>query len=167
MQPAVVVVGLALEIGGHLRVGQHEEATFAHGVDAGVLVVGDEAGLLDWQLVRRGSGLGDVAYLLATAMTPAGREAHETTLIDAYARALVAFGDDMPAPGVVLHTYACHLVYAFEAMVLTLAVGGLMPLAANLELISRTASAVERWRGFEQLFDAARSHVLHGRGDSV
>ena len=48
------------------------------------------------------------------------------------------------APGLDALTarYRAHLVYPFEAMVVTLAVGGMMALESNLELIRRTAAAV-------------------------
>ena len=47
--------------------------------------------------------------------------------------------------------YRAHLVYAFEAMVVTLAVGGMMKLDCNLELIRRTATAVEELDAFSAL----------------
>jgi len=62
-------------------------------------------GFLDWQLVRIGEGVSDVA----------------------------------------------HLVYAFEAMVVTLAVGDMMNLDCNLELVRRTAAAVEQLDAFSVL----------------
>ena len=45
--------------------------------------------------------------------------------------------------------YRCHLVYPFEAMIATLAVGGMIPRATNLELIRRTAAAAIDHGAFE------------------
>ena len=42
-----------------------------------------------------------------------------------------------------LQRYRAHLVYPFEAMLVTLAIGGMMDLESNLELIRRIATAVE------------------------
>ena len=47
-----------------------------------------------------------------------------------------------------LHRYRSHLVYPFEAMIMSLAVGGLMELENNHELIRRTAAAVEELDAF-------------------
>jgi len=99
-------------------------------------------GLLDWQLVRIGDGAGDVAYLLATALDPATRRAAEADLLAAYARALAAAGGPASDPADLEVRYRAHLTYAFEAMVVTLAVGGLMEDAVATELCHRTARAV-------------------------
>ena len=95
------------------------------------------AGLLDWQLVRRGDGVGDVAYLLASSLTPHDRAEHERALLGEYAKAT---GDES---GTELQLrYRKHLTYALEAMLVTLAVGGFMPDADATELVRRTAAAV-------------------------
>ncbi|MEY3881193.1 MAG: hypothetical protein RIQ94_1989, partial [Pseudomonadota bacterium] len=41
--------------------------------------------------------------------------------------------------------------YAFEAMIITLAVGGMMDVEHNLELIRRTAAAVDALDAFSAL----------------
>jgi hypothetical protein len=38
--------------------------------------------------------------------------------------------------------YRAHLSYAFEAMIVTLAVGGMMEHSSNIELIKRTSAAI-------------------------
>ena len=49
-----------------------------------------EAGLLDWQAVRRGHPSRELAYTLVTSMTTADRQACERELLDDYRRALAA-----------------------------------------------------------------------------
>ena len=51
-----------------------------------------EAGLLDWQAVRRGHPSRELAYTLITSMTTADRQACERELLDDYRRALGAAG---------------------------------------------------------------------------
>jgi len=100
-------------------------------------------GFLDWQLVRVGEGISDVAYFLATALTPETRRLHEASLLASYVQILMdngVTGIDLESQ---LQRYRAHLVYPFEAMLVTLAIGGMMDLDSNLELIRRTAAAVE------------------------
>ncbi|MFZ2171353.1 MAG: phosphotransferase [Methylococcaceae bacterium] len=102
-----------------------------------------QPGFLDWQLVRTGEGISDVAYFLATALDPVTRRLHEARLLSNYVRILMnngAAGIDMASQ---LPRYRAHLIYPFEAMLVTLAIGGMMDLASNLELIRRTVAAVE------------------------
>lgn len=110
---------------------------------------GPEVGFLDWQLVRVGEGVGDVAYLLATALEPEERRAHEDRLLEVYAAALRAGGVD--EPGDLAARYRAHLVYPFEAMVLTLGIGGLMDEDATRILLGRAAVAVADHGAFERV----------------
>jgi aminoglycoside phosphotransferase (APT) family kinase protein len=105
-------------------------------------------GLLDWHLVRIGEGVGDVAYFLATALTPETRRVHEADLLTRYRRALAEHGVDARDLVNLRQRYRAHLVYPFEAMVVTLAVGGMMALDSNLELIRRAAAAVADHEAF-------------------
>lgn len=99
-------------------------------------------GFLDWQLVRTGEGIGDVAYFLANSLDPETRRAHEKRLLAHYLATLAAHGVEPLAEHQVYLRYRAHLTYALEAMVVTLAIGNMMDLASNLELIRRTAQAV-------------------------
>ena len=105
-------------------------------------------GLLDWHLVRAGEGVGDVAYFLATALSPDIRRSAEAALLARYREGLRAGGVDAPSLEELTRRYRTHLVYPFEAMVVTLAVGGMMRLDANLEMIRRTAAAVADHEAF-------------------
>jgi aminoglycoside phosphotransferase (APT) family kinase protein len=109
-----------------------------------------QPGFLDWQLVRTGEGIGDVAYFLATALTPETRRTHEARLLARYHQVLV--DNHMAAPDFtkLLQRYRAHLIYPFEAMVMTLAIGRLMEQESNLELIRRAATAVEDHDAFSQ-----------------
>jgi thiamine kinase-like enzyme len=109
------------------------------------------AGFLDWQLVRMGEGVSDVAYFLATALTPETRQQHEGELLAKYSQILTKGGVIEIDSTILLQRYRAHLTYAFEAMVVTLAVGGMMDLDHNLELIRRTAAAVDTLDAFSAL----------------
>jgi hypothetical protein len=113
---------------------------------------GDVPGLLDWQLVRTGEGIGDVAYLLATALDPETRRACEGELVVRYRDGLTRHGVEAPAQ--LMERYRAHATYAFEAMVVTLAVGDLMEEEIVLELIRRVSAAVsdlDAFRALEEL----------------
>jgi thiamine kinase-like enzyme len=101
-----------------------------------------QPGLLDWQLVRFGEGIGDVAYFLATALTPEVRRNHETNLLAVYAEELTNCGIENIDSETLRQRYRAHLVYPFEAMVVSLAVGGMIKPETNRELIRRVATAV-------------------------
>jgi Ecdysteroid kinase-like family len=53
-------------------------------------------GVLDWQLVRRGSWAHDICYALIGALTPELRRTHERELLDAYRGQLLNAGIDAP-----------------------------------------------------------------------
>ena len=100
-----------------------------------------QPGLLDWQLVRFGEGIGDVAYFLATALTPEVRRDHEANLLAIYAQELRSSGVENIDFDTLKQRYRAHLVYPFEAMVVSLAVGGMIKPEINRELIRRTVAA--------------------------
>lgn len=108
-------------------------------------------GFLDWQLVRIGEGIGDIAYFLATALDPEIRRQHEMNFLKMYYDALLERGIHELEFDKILHKYRSHLVYPFEAMLVTLAVGGLMDRSSNLELVRRAALAIEEQDGFSSL----------------
>ncbi|MDD2761012.1 MAG: aminoglycoside phosphotransferase family protein [Methylomonas sp.] len=110
-----------------------------------------EPGFLDWQLVRIGEGIGDVAYFLATALEPDVRRAHEKNLLNQYAEQLTIAGAERVDERLLFRRYQAHLVYPFEAMTITLAIGGMMHHESNLELIERAAAAVDDHDSFARL----------------
>jgi aminoglycoside/choline kinase family phosphotransferase len=112
---------------------------------------GSQPGFLDWQLVRIGEGISDVAYFLATSLHAECRRQHEQVLLSHYLTALSQHVSQGLDEKHVYRRYRAHLAYAFEAMVITLAVGGMMETESNIELIRRTASAVEDHDSFAVL----------------
>ena len=99
-------------------------------------------GFLDWQLVRVGEGISDVAYFLATALEPGLRAIHVVELLGHYQAQLQRHGVAELDEAHLFKRYRAHLTYPFEAMMITLAVGGLMETETNLELIGRVVAAV-------------------------
>ncbi|PTR17375.1 ecdysteroid kinase [Nitrosospira sp. Nsp2] len=102
-----------------------------------------QPGLLDWQLVRFGEGVADISYFLATALKPEVRRAHEARFLTTYAQVLAQHGITGIDPGSLWQRYRAHLAYPFEAMIVSLAVGGMIEPESNHELIRRVAAAVE------------------------
>jgi hypothetical protein len=63
------------------------------------LLPGDRGGLLDWQLMMRGSWAHDVTYLMVTALEPEDRRAHQHDLLGEYLERLGSAGvHDAPTP---------------------------------------------------------------------
>ena len=60
------------------------------------LLPGERGGLLDWQLMMRGSWAHDVVYLMVTAMDPESRRQHEMDLLAEYLELLGAAGASPP-----------------------------------------------------------------------
>ncbi len=110
-----------------------------------------QPGFLDWQLVRTGEGISDVAYFMATALNTGTRRLHEANLLSSYIRILMDNGVEGVDLASQLHRYRAHLIYPFEAMLVTLAIGDMMDLESNLELIRRAVAAVEDLDAFAVL----------------
>lgn len=102
----------------------------------------EQPGLLDWQMVRLGEAISDISYFLATALLPETRRMHELELLAFYHQLMLAEGAMEVNFTELMTRYRVHLAYPFEAMVVTLAVGGMMQLDSNLEMIRRASAAV-------------------------
>jgi thiamine kinase-like enzyme len=102
-----------------------------------------QPGFLDWQLIRFGEGISDIAYFLSTALKPETRRLHETNLLETYIRSLQENGITCIDIEHIKRRYRAHLIYPLEAMIVTLAIGGMMSLENNLELLRRATAAVE------------------------
>jgi hypothetical protein len=70
------------------------------------LLPGRRGGLLDWQLMMRGSWAHDVTYLLVTSLDPEIRRAHQHDLLAEYLELLSIAGvHDVPSPQVAFGQY--------------------------------------------------------------
>ncbi len=95
-------------------------------------------GLIDWQLCRAGPWARDVAYLLATSLDPETRRSAEKDLLADYLGQLGPVAPDFDEAWL---AYRRNVVYAVEAMLVTAAVGVMMPKSTSLVLVSRAATA--------------------------
>lgn len=95
-------------------------------------------GLIDWQLCRAGPWARDVAYLLATSLDPETRRSTEHSLLADY---LSQLGPVAPSFEEAWLAYRRNVVYAVEAMLVTAAVGVMMPRSTSHVLVNRTATA--------------------------
>ncbi len=102
----------------------------------------NQPGFLDWQMVRLGEAISDISYFLATALAPEARRLYEMELLSTYYQHMLAHNAMDTEYDKLVSRYQAHLAYPFEAMVVTLAVGGMMDLGSNLEMIRRAAVAV-------------------------
>ena len=100
--------------------------------------VDGRAGLVDWQLCRAGPWTRDVAYLLVTSLSPETRRSAERDLLADYLHRL---GPDAPTPDEAWLAYRRQSAYAVEAMLVTAAVGVMMPKSTSLALLARTSAA--------------------------
>lgn len=95
-------------------------------------------GLIDWQLCRAGPWARDVAYLLATSLDPETRRSAEHSLLADY---LSQLGPVAPSFEEAWLAYRRNVVYAVEAMLVTAAVGVMMPKSTSHVLVNRAATA--------------------------
>jgi len=101
-------------------------------------------------MVRTGEGISDIAYLLATSLTPEDRKTFECSLIDFYIESLSSKGIADLNPEKIRQRYRAHLIYPFEAMLISLAIGDILDITANKTLIKRTVSAIEDNHSFSE-----------------
>ncbi|KUH98951.1 phosphotransferase [Mycolicibacterium acapulense] len=102
-----------------------------------------EAGLLDWQAVRRGHPNRELAYTLVTSMTPADRQAHQRELLDVYRHALTACGGPELDRGELWDRYRQGALYAYVAALITTGMGGMQDEGIALEGLRRGVAALQ------------------------
>ena len=100
-----------------------------------------EAGLLDWQAVRRGHP-GREAYTLVTSMTTADRQACERELLD-YRRALAAAGGPELDRDALWDRYRQGALYAYVAPLITAGMGGMQAEGIAMEGLRRGVAALD------------------------
>ena len=111
-----------------------------------------EAGLLDWQAVRRGHPGRELAYTLVTSMTTADRQAHQRELLDHYRQALVGAGGPDLDRDDLWDRYRMGALYAYVAPLITAGMGGMQAEWIAMEGLkrasrpSRTSTRSPCWR---------------------
>ena len=102
-----------------------------------------EAGLLDWQAVRRGHPSRELAYTLVTSMTTADRQAHQRELLDHYRRALAAAGGPQLDRDDLWDRYRHGRPYPYIATLIVAGTGGMQSETIALEGLRRSVAALE------------------------
>jgi hypothetical protein len=102
-----------------------------------------EAGLLDWQAVRRGHPSRELAYTLITSLTPEDRLATQRELLDIYRQALAASGGpDLDREDFWLR-YRQSALYAYVAPLITAGMGGMQVEDIAVEGLRRGVAALD------------------------
>ncbi|MBO0677156.1 phosphotransferase [Mycolicibacterium sp. S2-37] len=104
---------------------------------------GGEAGLLDWQAVRRGHPGRELAYTLVTSMTAEDRRDHQRDLLDHYRRALCGHGGPDLDRDDLWNRYRQGALYAYVAALITAGMGGMQDEDIALEGLRRGVAALE------------------------
>ena len=102
-----------------------------------------EAGLLDWQAVRRGHPSRELAYTLVTSMTTAERRANERELLDHYRLELAAADGPVLDCGDLWDRYRQGALYAYVAALITAGLGGMQDESIALEGLRRAVAALD------------------------
>ena len=102
-----------------------------------------DAGLLDWQAVRRGHPSRELAYTLITSLTPEDRRTAQRDLLDEYRRALAAAGGpDLDRDDLWLR-FRQGALYAYTATLITAGIGGMQVEDIAMEGLRRSVAALD------------------------
>jgi aminoglycoside phosphotransferase (APT) family kinase protein len=102
-----------------------------------------QAGLLDWQVVRRGHQARDLTYTLVLGMTTADRRAGQGDLLQVYRRALVGAGGPDVDADELWSRYRQAVVYAYVSPLATAGLGGMQTEEIALEGLRRAVAALD------------------------
>lgn len=102
-----------------------------------------EAGLLDWQAVRRGHPGRELAYTLVTGLAPADRRAHQRDLLDHYRQALARAGGPDLDRDELWDRYRTGALYAYVASLITAGMGGMQAEDIAMEGVRRAVAALD------------------------
>lgn len=102
-----------------------------------------EAGLLDWQFVRRGHPGRELAYTLITGMTTANRRAHQRDLLEVYRRALAAAGGPELDADELWDRFRMGAQYPYVASLIVAGAGGMQTESIALEGVRRGVTALD------------------------
>jgi aminoglycoside phosphotransferase (APT) family kinase protein len=101
------------------------------------------AGLLDWQVVRRGHPSRDLAYTLVLGLPTDERRASERDLLDVYAKALASSGGPDFDRDELWTRYRQAVTYAYVSPLTTAGLGGMQTEAVAFEGLARAVAALE------------------------
>jgi Phosphotransferase enzyme family len=102
-----------------------------------------QAGLLDWQAVRRGHPSRELAYTLITSMTTVDRQAAQRDLLDGYRASLVAAGGPDLDRDELWDRYRQAALYAYVAPLITAGMGGMQNEGIAMEGLRRGVAALD------------------------
>jgi aminoglycoside phosphotransferase (APT) family kinase protein len=102
-----------------------------------------EAGLLDWQAVRRGHPGRELAYTLVTSLATADRAAHQRDLLDRYRDALAGAGGPVLDGDELWHRYRMGAMYAYVAALITAGMGGMQAEGIALQGLRLAVAAMD------------------------
>jgi hypothetical protein len=100
------------------------------------------AGLLDWQVVRRGHASRDLTYTLVLGLPTIQRRAAERDLLDVYRTALLASGGPDLDRDELWRRYRQAVTYAFVSPLTTAGLGGMQDENVSLEGLERALAAI-------------------------
>jgi Phosphotransferase enzyme family len=113
-----------------------------------VFLTGDgSVGIIDWQVVHRGSWACDVAYHIAAVLSVETREKAETELLAHYLERLRAHGGEAPAWDEAWASYRRFLVYGYFLWAMTRFVDE----EITVEFVKRLGTAVAQHESFEAI----------------
>lgn len=101
------------------------------------------AGLLDWQVVRRGHPSRDLTYTLVLGLPVEHRRANERDLLDVYRTALAAAGGPDFGRDELWTRYRQAVTYAYVSPLTTAGLGGMQTEGIAFEGLARAVAAVQ------------------------
>ena len=104
---------------------------------------GGQAGLLDWQAVRRGHPCRELAYTLVTSMNTEDRQASQRGLLDVYRGALAASGGPELDRDELWDRYRQGALYPYVASVITAGMGGMQVEDIAMKGVERSLEALQ------------------------
>jgi aminoglycoside phosphotransferase (APT) family kinase protein len=104
---------------------------------------GDLPGFVDWQVLRRGLGLRDLAYFLTVSLPTERRRAEERHLLDLYLDELPRHGGPLLDRAESWRRYRLLVAYPFVAAAFTRAAGGLQAEEIAGSGLQRAGAAME------------------------
>ena len=101
------------------------------------------AGLIDFQVLRRGTPVRDATYFLTLSLAPDARRAHERDLLEHYRRALAAHGGPALDADTAWRHHRRSVAYAFVAAFFVAGVDGLQSDDVRDSGLARAAAALD------------------------